>query len=214
LNSTIYMPSAPDIAAIILAAGRGSRFGTDAEAPKILAPLAGKPLIRHVAEAARASQARSLIVVLGPASEKAQAALAGLDANYVLNDRPEAGLSHSLALGLSAVPEQCAGALILLADMPRVSAEIIDRLIDAFHAATETPQAVVPVRAGRRGNPVLLGRSIFAEVMALAGDQGARAVLVGKTQGIVECPIEDAAIEIDVDTKESLAALARDMQEK
>ncbi len=207
------MRRSADIAAVILAAGMGQRFGGDATEPKILAPLAGKPLIRHAAEAAAASQACPIIAVLGPAAEKVEAALAGLAASCLTNKDPAAGLSHSLALGLAFVPEQCAGAIILLADMPRVSAEIIDRLLAAFRAAPETPRAVIPIRAGRRGNPVLLGRAIFAEAMKLAGDRGARALLEGKTQGIIECTVEDEAIEIDVDTKESLARLARQMQD-
>jgi molybdenum cofactor cytidylyltransferase len=201
-----------DIAAIILAAGMSQRFGSDADQSKILAPLAGRPLIRHVGEAAAASQARPLIAVLGPAADKVAAALAGLDANCLTNQDPAAGLSHSLTLGLAAVPEHCAGAIILLADMPRITAAIIDRLIEAFRAAPEPPRAVIPVHAGRRGNPVLLGRTIFTEAKAIAGDRGARALLDGQTQGISLCPIDDSAIEIDIDTKESLDALARQMR--
>lgn len=207
------MPRAADIAAIILAAGMARRFGDATEASKVVALLAGKPLVRHVAEAAAASQARPLIAVLGPAAEQVEAALAGLDATCRYNEDPSRGLSHSLALGLADVPQQCAGAIILLADMPRVSAEIIDRLVAAFRAATVTPRAVVPVRAGRRGNPVLLGRAIFADAMKIDGDQGARALLAMQTDGIIECPIDDDAIETDVDSKADLARLARQMQE-
>lgn len=204
-----------DVAAIILAAGLGTRFG--ARTPKILAQLAGKPLLRHVAEAAAKSQAHPLIVVLGTLADeaqaaKAQAALAGMSANIVRNDNAAAGLSHSLALGLAAVPEHCAGAIVLLADMPRVSAAMIDRLLAAFYAAPERPRAVIPTNAGQRGNPVLLGRAIFADVMQLQGDRGAGALLRGETQGIIECPIDDEAIVIDIDTPDALAALAQRMQ--
>lgn len=203
------LPLAP-IAAIILAAGRGERFG--GEAPKILAELAGKPLLRHVAEAAAASQARPLIAVLGPAVKSTEAALAGLDAICLANETPAAGLSHSLALGLAAVPEHCAGAIILLADMPRVTAAMIDRLLAAFYAAPAPVRAVIPTHEGRRGNPVLLGRALFAEAMRLTGDQGARVLFPAPMPGIIECPIEDAAIETDIDTQADLAALARQMQ--
>jgi molybdenum cofactor cytidylyltransferase len=199
-----------DIAAVILAAGLGTRFG--AGTPKVLAQLAGKPLLRHVAEAATRSQAHPLIVVLGSAASEAEAALAGLSANIVRNEDAAAGLSHSLALGLAAVPEHCAGALVLLADMPRVNATMIDSLVTAFHAAREPPRAVIPTNAGQRGNPVLLGRAIFAEVMQLQGDRGAGSLLRGETRGIIECPIDDEAIAIDVDTPDALAALARHMQ--
>ncbi len=212
-DEPIEMPRPADIAAIILAAGIARRFGAATEESKVLAPLAGKPLICHVAEAAAASQADPIIAVLGPAAEKVEAALAGLAATCLRNEDPAAGLSRSLALGLAAVPDHCAGALILLADMPRVSAEIIDRLLGAFRAAPEAPRAVVPVRAGRRGNPVLLGRAIFADAMKLEGDWGARSLVEARSDGIIACPIDDAAIEIDIDTKEALAQLARQMAE-
>lgn len=192
----------------------GTRFGT--QAPKILAKLAGKPLLRHVAEAAAGSQARPLIVILGEATDEAEAALAGMSADIRRNENPAAGLSHSLALGLAAVPEHCAGAIILLADMPRVTATTIDRLIAAFRAAPERPHAVIPTHRGQRGNPVLLGGAIFADVMQLTGDRGASALLrqeAGQeTAGIIECPIDDESIAIDIDTPEALAALARRMQ--
>ncbi|HTJ03425.1 MAG TPA: nucleotidyltransferase family protein [Methylovirgula sp.] len=208
MSATTSSPA--DIAAVILAAGLGTRFG--AGTPKVLAQLAGKPLLRHVAEAAAQSQAHPLIVVLGDAASEAEAALAGLSANIVRNDNTAAGLSHSLALGLETVPEHCAGALVLLADMPRVNAAMIDSLVAAFHAAQEPPRAVIPTNAGQRGNPVLLGRAIFAEVMQLQGDRGAAALLRSETRGIVECPIDDEAIAIDVDTPDALAALARHIQ--
>jgi molybdenum cofactor cytidylyltransferase len=199
-----------DIAAIVLAAGMGTRFGTGT--PKILAELAGKPLLRHATEAAAQSQARPLIVVVGAATDEVRAALAGIDANILRNDDAAAGLSRSLTLGLAAVPEHCAGAIVLLADMPRVSAVMIDRLLAAFHAVPEAPRAAIPTYGGQRGNPVLLGRAIFADVMQLKGDRGASALLRGETQGIIECPVDDDAITIDIDTPDALARLARQMQ--
>ncbi len=194
------------VAAIILAAGSGTRFSVDT--PKILAELAGKPLIRHIVDAATASRARPLIVVVGAAGKRTEAALAGFDCDFVHNDNPAAGLSRSLALGLAALPQDCGGAVILLADMPRVKAKTIDRLIETFEKASPEPRAVVPVSKGRRGNPVLLGRTIFGEAMRLTGDRGARSLLEDGA-GILACEIDDDGIEIDVDTNADLAALAR-----
>lgn len=198
------------IAAIILAAGSGRRFNPAQGDPKVLALLDGKPLLRHVAEAAAASRAKPVIVVAGPNIQKIQAALAGLDAVLVRNSDLDAGLSHSLALGLAQVPAPCAGAVILLADMPRIGAAIINRLIEAFENAEPAPRAVVPVRQGRRGNPVLLGRAIFRNAGTLSGDRGARALIEAGDRGIITCEIDDAAIETDVDTVADLAALQRD----
>ncbi len=96
--------------------------------------------------------------------------------------------------------------MVLLGDMPHVTPAIIDRLVDAF-AAQPTALAVVPVSLGQRGNPILLARSLFPEVMALTGDVGARRLLAAAGDRVVEVPIDDAAVLTDVDTPEALAAL-------
>jgi molybdenum cofactor cytidylyltransferase len=195
------------VAAVILAAGRARRFQAGPNDSKVLAGLAGKPLVRHVAEAALASRTRPVFVVTGQAAEKVEALLADLDVIFVRNPDPDAGLSRSLVCGLAALPADVAGAVILLADMPYVTAALIDRLIAAFATAPREPQAVVPVHAGRRGNPVLLGRAIFAQAMALEGDRGARALLDAPGTDVVECPIDDEAVAIDIDTQEALTKL-------
>lgn len=199
------------VAAIILAAGRGVRFDGSADTPKVLADLAGKPLIRHVADEAAGSRACRLIVVVGEAAKRIEAALAGIDCVFVQNDDPAAGLSRSLALGLRAVPQDCRGAVVLLADMPRVTAKTIDGLIKTFETASPAPRAVVPYHRGRRGNPVLLGRPIFREAMSLTGDRGARDLLQDGA-GVLTSEIDDDGIEIDVDTRADLAALTRRMR--
>jgi molybdenum cofactor cytidylyltransferase len=196
-------PPAPSgIAAIILAAGQGIRFGMS---PKVVAELDRKPLVRHVAEEALASRARPVLVVVGHAAALTTVALAGLDVRLIHAVDFEAGLSRSLQAGLSALPADAAGALVLLADMPDVSARLIDRLIDAFEAGSH-PNAVVPVHAGRRGNPVLLSRKLFAAIEALKGDRGASQIL-GAASGVIELPVDDAAVTVDIDTQEDLRHL-------
>ena len=192
------------VAAIILAAGESQRFGTGAEDNKVLATLDGVPLIRHVAEAALASQARPIVVVTGNAGPKIQTALSDLDLQFIHNPDPGAGLSRSLALGLDHLTEDISGALILLADMPYVTASLIDQLVAAFEMAPADPFAVVPVHAGRRGNPVLLGKVIFAPVKAIEGDRGARSLIDALEHGVIEGLLDDRSIEIDVDTQEML----------
>ncbi|MGO9024504.1 MAG: NTP transferase domain-containing protein [Beijerinckiaceae bacterium] len=199
------------VASIILAAGRARRFQAGPDDSKVLAELAGKPLVRHVVNAALNSHARPVVIVTGQAADRVEVALADLDVTFIRNSDPDAGLSQSLALGLAALPAEISGAVILLADMPYVTATVIDKLIAVFVDAPKEPQAVVPVHAGRRGNPVLLGRTIFAKAMSLEGDRGARTLLEAPGVEIVECPIDDEAVTIDIDTQEALARLrARD----
>lgn len=192
------------VAAIILAAGQSHRFGTGPDDSKVLAMLDGAPLIRHVAEAALASQAHPIFVVTGHAGQRILAALSDLDVQFIHNPDPAAGLSQSLKLGLDHLTEHVSGAVILLADMPYVTAHLIDRLLTAFETAPAETFAVVPTHAGRRGNPVLLGKDIFAPVKAIKGDHGARSVIDALTHGVIDLFIDDQAIEIDVDTPEML----------
>ncbi len=197
-----------EIAALILAAGSASRFraaaGSTGPATKVVATLDGKPLVRHVAEAALASRARSVVVVTGYAKDAVEAALAGLPVQFVHNADFATGLASSLRAGVRALPETVDGALILLADMPRISASVIDGLIAARETSPDA-RALVPVFSGQRGNPVLIMRVLFSEVGQLRGDVGARPLLAAAGENVVEVAMSDAAITFDVDTPDALA---------
>jgi molybdenum cofactor cytidylyltransferase len=191
-----------DIAALVLAAGRASRYRAagGAEPTKLVASYRGKPLVRWAAETALASRARPVVVVTGHARAEVETALAGLDVRLVHNPDFADGLSTSLRTGLAALDPQVAGAVILLGDMPDASAHVIDALIAAF-AAAPGAQAAVPVFEGRRGNPALLGRDLFAEATALTGDEGARGLLQRLDPArLVAAPVRDAGVGRDIDT--------------
>jgi molybdenum cofactor cytidylyltransferase len=192
------------VAAIILAAGVAKRFRRSATETKLVAELEGKPIVRHVAEAALASRARPVLLVTGHAHAQVLGALDGLLLERIHNRDPGAGLSASLKLAIAALPDAARGAVILLGDMPRIGPSLIDRLIDAFDAAAAEPLTVVPVRAGRRGNPALIGRGLFAAVGMLDGDKGARDLIAAAGENILELPVGDPATEIDIDTGEDL----------
>lgn len=197
-----------DVAAIILAAGLGTRFAAgNARTTKLLAELDGKPLVRHVADAALASRARPVIIVTGHARERMENALGGLPLTFVHNADYASGLASSLRTGIAAVPATAAAAIVLLGDMPLVTGALVDALIRAFEAHPST-DAVVPLLAGRRGNPVVLARSMFAEASRLTGDQGARGLLTEPRRRIIELPLAGEAASTDIDTPEELALLA------
>ena len=197
-----------EVAAIILAAGKASRFraaaGESGPATKLIALLDGKPLVRHAAEAALASRATPVVVVTGHAREEVVAALAGLLVSFVHNPDFATGLASSLRAGVGALPADAAGALVLLGDMPRVSAAVIDALIAAREGAPGA-KAIVPVLAGKRGNPALVTRALFPAVAVLEGDVGARALLAAAGLDVAEVAMEDTAIAFDVDTPDALA---------
>src|SRR3954451_535441 len=120
-------------AAIILAAGRSTRFvGDQANTTKLVADLNGKPLVRHVADTALASRARPIIVVTGHAHQRVQDALAGLPFTFIQNKDYATGLASSLRAGIAAVPPNTPGTIVLLGDMPLITADLIDHLIRRF----------------------------------------------------------------------------------
>jgi molybdenum cofactor cytidylyltransferase len=187
------------VAAIVLAAGLSSRMRTN----KLLLPIGGKPVIRHVAEAVVASRASPVIIVTGSAAPEITAALEGLDVKFHENSDYAKGLSESLKCGVRQVPPQCAGVLVVLGDMPFVSTATIDRLAKAFEA--ESGGAIgVPACQGRRGNPVLWGRRFFAEILALTGDKGAKSLMSLHDDSVFELEVDDEGILIDIDTPADL----------
>jgi molybdenum cofactor cytidylyltransferase len=197
-----------EIAAIILAAGRSSRYlaGGGAEASKLVALYRGEPLVRRVARAALASSARPVVVVTGHARTDVEATLAGLPLVLAFNPDFASGLASSLRTGVAALPASAAGAVVLLGDMPDVEAAMIDRMVEIFLTSAEA-LAAVPVHAGRRGNPVLLGRALFAAVARLEGDEGARRLLrEAAPDRVAEVPFDDAAVALDIDTPDDLTA--------
>jgi molybdenum cofactor cytidylyltransferase len=193
----------PELGTVLLAAGLGSRFGA---APKLLADLNGKPLVRHAAEAAVAARPRPVVAVLGAHAGSVRSILEGLDLMVIENPEFRLGLATSLRVGLAALPPDCRAAVVMLGDMPRVTAGHIDRLAAAFAAAGSEPVAVVPVQAGRRGNPVLLNlQRLGRELAHLSGDTGAGPLLKGRAD-VLEIP-GDPAVALDVDTPAALDAV-------
>jgi molybdenum cofactor cytidylyltransferase len=191
-----------EIAAIVLAAGQGTRFG---EPPKMLVELDGKPLVRHAVEAALGSSANAVLVVVGHREAEVRAALGGLPVTFVPNPDYADGLSTSLRSGFAARPDAAEACIVLLGDMPRVTSAVIDRLVAAWREAGR-PSAAVPIHDGQRGNPVLLSVKLAGEIAQLTGDAGAGPLLRGRAD-VLEWPAPDEAVALDVDTPDALARL-------
>ncbi len=203
---------APRIAAVVLAAGRSTRMGA---ANKLLAEVGGQPMVRRVLDQVLASQAADVVVVTGHERGRIETALPdtteGGRCRLVHNPDFAAGLSTSLHRGLAALSEDTDGALVCLGDMPEVTAGVIDRLIAAFDPL-EGRAICLPTWAGKRGNPALLARRYFAEVQAISGDVGARALIGEYPEAVAEVAMDDLAsgfgVLEDVDTPEDLGALS------
>jgi molybdenum cofactor cytidylyltransferase len=204
--------STSNVAGVLLAAGEATRFreaaGAQGPVTKLVALHEGKPLVRHVAEAGLAAGLSPLIVVTGHAQDAVSAALHELAFTHVHNAAYASGMASSLKAGLTAVPPDADAAIVLLGDMPLVSAALIAQLTGAF-AQNPRALAVVPVHEGVRGNPALLSRALFPQIMELTGDAGARQVLRGRDADVIEIAVGEPASRIDIDTPDALRDLTQ-----
>jgi molybdenum cofactor cytidylyltransferase len=189
------------VAAIVLAAGRASRMGSN----KLIAELDGEPIVRRTVRSVLGSQARPVVVVTGHDAEAVRAALAGLDIVFVHNPSYAEGMSTSLQVGLAAAGPVDA-ALICLGDMPRLLPQHHDAIISAYRAG-DAAQIIVPTCDRKRGNPVLWPRHYFAEIGGLVGDVGARALIERHADRVELFALDDPAILVDVDTPAALDEL-------
>lgn len=178
---------------VLLAAGRSERFGAE---DKLDADFLGRPLASHVATALEAVPFMARVAITSDTALD----FAAMGYRVVRNPAPETGLSGSVRLGAHAARQAGAAALVIaLADMPRVTATQILRLLDAAQGANDVIASSDGVRPSP---PALFGAGRFAELGALSGEDGARA-LIRSGRHIVTNPAEL----IDIDTPEDLAAL-------
>ncbi|MES9935988.1 MAG: molybdopterin-binding/glycosyltransferase family 2 protein [Sedimenticola sp.] len=183
------------VAAIILAGGSSRRAGP---INKLLAPYHGKPLVRHVIEAASAAPLTARIAVTGHEAAVVREALTEEGFQIIHNPRHREGMSTSIKTGIQALPVDTDGAIIMLGDMPDITVDAISRLIAAFEESGGR-SICVPTFAGRRGNPVLWPRAFFSEILDLEGDTGARDLIRIHTKHVIEVPVHDDGILRDVD---------------
>lgn len=189
------------VGAVILAGGMSSRMGET----KQLLRWAGRTLLDQVIENVRASGVSDIVLVLGHAAETILKGIAARNLQVVVNTGYREGMGSSLRTGVSALPPEVDAALICLADQPFVRPETLQLLVDRYRKSSA--QIVIPMCRGFRGNPVLLDRSVFPEVMALSGDIGCRAIFGSHLEGIVKVPVEDLGILLDVDSQEDFDRL-------
>jgi CTP:molybdopterin cytidylyltransferase MocA len=194
-------------AAVVLAAGAGSRFGGG----KLLAELEGRPMLQHVLESLRELEPRCCVVVLGTDAARIEARVVWRDEVRVVNPAPDTGLAGSLRLGVAACLERApdaAGVLVALGDQPRTSPMVIRALVAAVpDARRASAWAVVPAYAGGGGaNPALLLPLGLRWVPRSEGDQGMGAVLAAEPGRAYRVPV--SGTNPDVDTPADLVALA------
>lgn len=185
------------VAALVLAAGRSSRFGS----PKQVARLEGRTLLEHVCAGARAAGLRPVIAVVPPWLEPWESADEALQ--LVRNPDPDRGMSHSLRLGLAAVPADATAVVVLLGDQPTLRPAIIIALL----AARGDRPVVAAFADGHAAPPVLLEREAFFLADRVSGDIGLRDLIASRPDLVRRVRV--AHHPPDLDRPADLAALAR-----
>ncbi len=184
------------ISAIVLAAGQATRFGQC----KQLMRLGDKTLLEHVLDNVNRSNVDDVVVVLGAHAEEIRQQLKFGRERVVINPDYSRGMSTSIHSGLRSLPAGADAAMIVLADQPFVTSRTLDQLIHEYQR--NRPSVVIPTYNGFRGNPVLVDKSLFPEMMEIHGDIGCRALFGDHPEAIAKVAVDDQGIVTDIDTME------------
>ncbi|MFK8078913.1 MAG: NTP transferase domain-containing protein [Granulosicoccus sp.] len=192
-----------EIAALILAAGSSSRAG---KMNKLLAPYNGGTMISHIAGVIEKSQVCSIVAVTGYEEKLVVNALASNALTFQHNAAHQTGMASSVIAGISQLTDYD-GVLVCLGDMPHITTEILDQLINAFRKHQDKT-IIQPVYDNKRGNPVLFGKVFFDTLLTLEGDVGARKLVDQYPDEVLEVVVESHAVLTDYDTPQELSSLS------
>jgi molybdenum cofactor cytidylyltransferase len=159
------------VAGVVLAAGASTRFGRN----KLLLQLGGESLARRAAKAALEGGLDPVVVVLGHEADRIGQELLGLPVRTIVNPDYALGMNTSVRAGVEAVPEEAAAVVVLLADMPFVTGDMITRLVQAYRQ-TRAP-LVASDYEGVHAPPTLYARPLFPELGGPGGDGRGRRVV-------------------------------------
>lgn len=187
-----------DVAAVVLAAGSGSRLAS--AVPKPLVEVGGRPLVAYAIDAAMESGLRPCVLVVGHASMTV-ADIAPKGVTVIRARGHRRGISNSLRAALEFLEgyAQIGAACVGLGDQPLVDAPAYRRLAEAY---TDGATLAVATYDGVRANPVLIARSLWAEARKLKGDEGARTLM--EIHGVLEVPCDGCGNPRDIDTAEDI----------
>jgi molybdenum cofactor cytidylyltransferase len=192
----------PDpVAAVVLAAGTSSRMGRN----KMLMELGGEPLARRAVRAALDAGADPVIAVLGHEADGVRAVLAGLPCRTVVNADYAQGVRLSLQAGVRALPADARAVVVVLADMPFVTAAMIRAVMDRYRGGAAP--LVVSEYGGVNAPPTLYDRALFDELLAMTGEGCGKQVVKRHRQEAVPVPWPEAAL-ADVDVPEDYERIA------
>ena len=189
------------IGAIVLAAGSSRRMGR----LKQLLPVNGRPMVHHVASAVVELGLAQVIVVTGAQAGTVGKALADLPVDIVVNESWAEGMSSSMRTGLRALRPGIQAVLLVLADQPALTADLLQLLVARYRVTGAL--IVAPFFRGQRGNPVLFDRALFPELLDVRGDRGGRKLVDRYSEQVEQVEVDDPAVLVDIDSPEDYQGL-------
>jgi molybdenum cofactor cytidylyltransferase len=207
------------IAVVILSAGESRRMGRPKALisfPDVLnqeqagltpAPSAQKTFLEHLIEVTRHPRTGFLRVVVGAHSAEIRARVKLDDGALVFNPDWQRGQLSSLQAAIRSLPAaKVEGMLICLVDHPLISPGLVASLIKAFDR--DKNRIVIPAYRGRRGHPVIFPSALFEELLAASPEVGARSVIHAHADAVVEVPVEEEGVLLNLNDPESLKQIA------
>lgn len=193
------------ISAIVLAAGRSRRMGTQ----KLVLPMHGKPMIAHTVDMLLQSQVDRVFVVVGQDKQPIVDALGDRDVSCVMNPDANEEMLTSVRAGLHALPEQTTAAIVALGDQPAIQTDVVRGLVRCFKGTAAG--IIAPVFEGKRGHPLLISIQYRDEILTEFEGQGLRGLLVKHAQEVAELPFASASILDDIDSPADYERMLRVM---
>ena len=185
---------------IILAAGKSKRMN---KKNKLLSKIKNSNLISKVVSASTNSNSAETIVVVGHQRELLEDNLKRFNVKLIFNKQYNQGMSSSIKMGISSLPEDCDAVIIMLGDMPDISTKLLNSMIDSFNPELKK-YIIVPTYKNKLGNPALISRMFFPDILKLKGDYGAKSIIKQNMNIVSKLPQRTAATLLDIDNHSEL----------
>ena len=197
------------VSATILAAGQSSRMENG---NKLLLPINEIPMISHVCNTVLTAGLDPVVVVTGFESDLVTQAIPTAINDIIYNSHWQSGMASSIYEGLSALPQNVDGNMIVLGDMPMISKDTLTLLIDEF-IMLNGQHIIYPIYEERQANPVIFPKKYFQEILSSTGDRGCKKVLKQYPDDAVGVSIGSPEVVFDCDSEDNYFRLLEEMQE-
>ncbi len=197
------------VSATILAAGESSRMENG---NKLLLPINKIPMISHVCNTVLTAGLDPVVVVTGFESDLVTQAIPTAINDIIYNSHWQSGMASSIYEGLSALPQNVDGNMIVLGDMPMISKDTLTLLIDEF-IMLNGQHIIYPIYEERQANPVIFPKKYFQEILSSTGDRGCKKVLKQYPDDVVGVSIGSPEVVFDCDSEDNYFRLLEEMQE-